>query len=268
MQREQIELQGIQFPTSIREDGASVEITQLDSTKSLASKELDNWISDNYPSSDRNWGVIASARSKDEALFLVLSYKRVQRTKYKLQSGRLSKQQEEGTEPEIGEFHLRKDGLMELYCVPAKQKNMVFQSLGEYFGGDDKNIASPLFLSNEAMVKLMKDATEVSSVSLTGIGNPFFSDVTLSGSDPVNSRTYKELLSSTATIKSFRGKFDSDTPNGGSEADVSSLMIITVTSSCKIRFYGGQIPIAQSDIEDFALRVGKLAKVSLPSESA
>ncbi len=263
MQREQIELQGIQFPTSIREDGASFEILQLDAKTSLASKELDRWISENYPGSDRNWGVIASARSKEEVLFLVLSYKRVLRTRYKLQSGRLSKQQEEATEPEIGEFHVRKDGMMELYYVPAKQRNMVIQSLGEFFGGD-KNIASSLLLSNEAMAKLMKEATEVSSVSLTGIGNPFFSDVTLSGSDPVNSRTYKELLSSSATIKSFRGKFQSDSSDSGGEGD--GTLLVTVTSSCKIRFYGGQVPVSQSDIEDYASRVGKLAKISMPSE--
>jgi hypothetical protein len=263
MQRGQIELQGIQFPSSIREDGASVEMLQLDARKSLASKNLDDWITNNYPGSDRNWGVITNSRSKEEVLFLALSYKRVMRTRYKLQSGRLSKQQEETTEPEIGEFHVRKDGLIELYSVPAKQKNMVIQSLGEFFGGDDKDIASPLLLTNESMMKLMKDAAEVSSVSLTGIGNPFFSDVTLSGSDPSNSRTYKDLLSSSAAIKSFRGKFQSNSPESGGE---SSFLLTTVTNSCKVRFYGGQIPVSQSDIEDFTSGVRKLAKLSRTEE--
>lgn len=266
MQREQIELQGIQFPSSIREDGVSIEILQLDTKRSLASRNLDNWISENYPSSDRPWGVVSHARSKEETLFLVLSYKRVLRTRYKVQSGRLSKQQEETTEPEIGEFHVRKDGMIELYSVAAKQRNIVIQSLAEFFGGD-KNVASVLSLSNEAMIKLMKDATEVSSVSLTGIGNPFFSDVTLSGSDPANSRTYKELLSASATIKSFRGKFQSDSTERGSEESASSLMLLTITNNCKIRFYGGQIPVSQSDIEDFASRVRKLAKTALAEES-
>lgn len=260
MQREQIELQGIQFPAAIREEGASIEILQLDS-KSQALKDLESWATENQLDAERKWGVISHARSKEESVFLALSFRRVTRTRYRVQSGKLSRQQEEVTEPELGELHIRKDGVLELYSVPAKQKNMAVQSLGDFFGG--KEAAQTLGIPKDAMIGLMKEAVEVSSVSLTGIGNPFFSDVTLSGSDPANSRTFKELLPS-ATIKSFRGKFHLD--SGSDSGDGESLVIATINSSCKVRFFGGQTPLAQADIEEFVSRVRKIASAVNESE--
>lgn len=248
MQREQVELQGIQFPVTVREDGASIEIVELRS-----SRNLDQWASENHFGSERPWGIISSAKSKEESFFLALSFRRVNRTRFKMQSGRLSKQQEEVTEPEVGELHLRRDGALEFYSVPAKQRNMIFQSLEESFS---KESLSSLTISKQSMLSLMEDAIEVSSVSLTGIGNPFFSDVTLSGSDPANSRTFKELLPQ-ATIKSFRAKFQVD-----SENEEQSSIMITISNNCKLRFYGGQGVLSQSDVEDYVSKVRKVATKS------
>ena len=98
----------------------------------------------------------------------------------------------------------------------------------------------------------MSEAIEVSSISLNGLGNPFFSDASFSGADPVNSKTCKELIAS-GEIKSFRGKFQAS-----GDGD-SSLLVVGVSSSkCRTRFYGKDI--AQQDIEEFSKR--KLVVIS------
>ena len=264
MQREQVELQGIQFPASIRDEGASVELLNIEGAN--LPKGLEDWVSENHLASERQWGIISQARSKEEILLLALSFRKVLRTRYKMQAGRLTKQQEESTEPELGEFHFRRDGAMELYSVGAKQRNMVLQSLGEALG--DKQAAKPLFLSKESMLSLMSEATEVSSVSLSGIGNPFFNEMSLSGADPSNSRTFKEMLSS-GVIKSFRARYHIDSSagsEGGAQGKLDSLLV-TVSSNCKVRFYaGGQVVLSQSDVEEFLARVRKLASSEVATE--
>ena len=247
VQRGQVQLQGIPFPYSVREQGASIELLKLetDSENSIA-----KWAQENLLEGDRQWGIIAQSKTKEESLFLSLSFRKVQRSRLKLQSGRIERIQEETTEPEMGEFHVRQDGILELYSYGAKQKTAFSKSFTETFGED---CLKQLYLPKDSMKSLMTEALEVSSVSLTGLGNPFFNDAMLSGTDPVNSKTYKEL-SGSGEIKSFRGKF----PSGDADASTAPL-IVTVHSNCKLRFFGGQIPVAQSDIEDFAKKVSDIA---------
>ncbi len=218
--------------------------------------ESDNvaeWAKDNTLEGDRQWGIISQAKSKEESLFLSLSFKRVQRNRLRLQNGRVERIQEEATEPEIGEFHVRKDGIIELYSFGAKHKSLLNHSLKDFFG--ENQAPSQLYLSKDAMRSLMVEAIEVSSVSLTGLGNPFFNDATFSGTDPANSKTYKDLAAS-GEIRSFRGKFQ------GSSSDSSGApLMVTVNSNCKLRFFGGQTPVLQEDIEDFAKKVASIAGV-------
>ena len=241
---------------AIREEGASVELLNLGAAN--FGKRIETWIVENHFSSDRQWGLISQATTKQEIVLLSLSFRRVLRTRYKISGGRLTKQQEETTEPEIGEIHFRRDGLLELYSVSSKQRNALLQSFGEALG--EKDSVKQLVVSKESMLSLMKEATEVSSVSLAGLGNPFFSDMTLSGLDPANSRTFKEMVS-TGTIKSFRGKFHMDSIQGsGDAAGKMDSMLVSVQSNCKVRFFaGGQNIIAQSDIEDFLTKVSELS---------
>lgn len=247
MQRGQVQLQGIPFPYSVREQGASIELLKFESG---ADNSIGKWAQENLLEGDKQWGIIAQSRSKEENLFLSLSFKKVQRTRLRLQNGRIERIQEEATEPEIGEFHVRQDGILELYSYGAKQRSSLTKSLSETFGNE---CLKQLYLPKDAMKSLMTEAIEVSSVSLTGLGNPFFNDATLSGTDPANSKTYKELAGS-GEIKTFRGKF----PSGDADASTAPL-IVTVHSNCKLRFFGGQIPVAQSDIEDFAKKVSDIA---------
>jgi hypothetical protein len=247
MQRGQVQLQGIPFPFSVREQGASVELMKF---ASKSDQSIAKWAQDNILEGDRQWGVIAQSKSKEENLFLSLTFKRVQRSRLKLQNGRVERVQEEVTEPEMGEFHVRQDGILELYSYGAKQKTALTKSLNESFGND---CLTQLFLQKDAMKSLMTEAIEINSVSLTALGNPFFNDVTFSGTDPANSKTYKDL-SGTGEIKSFRAKFQS----GDSDASTAPL-IVTVHSNCKLRFFGGQVPVPQGDIEDFAKKVSDIA---------
>lgn len=231
----------MQFPSSVREQGASVEILKCNV------KDISAWADQNKISSDKPWGIISRAKSKQEDLFLALSFRKVTRTRLVFRDGRVERKEEESTEPEIGEFHFRNDGLLELYSCSAKQRNLLTRSFMDDYG---KESLDKLFLTKEAMTKLMQEAVEVLSVSLTGLGNPFFSDATLTGADPVNSKTCKELISS-GDVKSFRGKFSSESASEES----SSVMMVTIHNNGKLRFFGGQNTQAQSEIEDFVSKV-------------
>lgn len=244
MQRGQVQLQGFSFPFSIRELGTTVELI------SLKTRDYSRWISENRLEGDKQWGVISEAKAKEENLLLSLTFKRVVRTRYRLQSGRIERVEEESTEPELGEFHFRKDDLLELYSCGAKQRTSILKSISEAFGKDE---LSALSLSNDAMRSLMEEAIEVNSVSLSGLGNPFFTDATLTGPDPKGSKTYKELLQS-GDIKSFRAKFQS----AADDASIAPLMV-TISRNCKIRFFASQAPVSQSDIEEFTKKVSSLA---------
>ncbi|GEM_PF-5098044 len=251
MQKGNVELQGLQFPASIRDQGASVEILKTNV------KDVSRWAEENRLAQDRQWGIISRAKSKTEELFLGLSFKKVTRTRLVFREGRVERREEESTEPEIGEFHFRNDGVLELYSVGAKHRSLLIRSFTERFG---KESLEQLFLKKESMSKLMEEAVEVASVSLTGLGNPFFSDATLSGSDPANSKTCKELLSS-GDLKSFRAKYSVD-----SSGESSGVMMVTIHSNCKLRFFGGQNVQAQSDIEEFVTRVKTLASPASTAE--
>jgi len=104
-----VQLQGIPFPYSVREQGASVELMKFESNDD---QSMAKWAQENLLEGDRQWGVIAQSKSKEENLFLSLSFKRVQRSRLKLQNGRIERIQEEVTEPEMGEFHIRQDGIL------------------------------------------------------------------------------------------------------------------------------------------------------------
>lgn len=217
---------------------------------SLKKRDYSEWIAENRLGGDKQWGIISEAKTKEENLLLSLTFKRVIRTRYKLQNGRIERVEEESTEPEIGEFHFRSDDLLELYSCGAKQRGFILKSISESFGKEE---LSSLSLTKDAMRSLMEEAIEVNSVSLTGLGNPFFTDATLSGPDPKGSKTYKEFLQS-GEIKLFRAKYQTSTD----DASIGPLMV-TISSNCKIRFFGGQTPVAQSDIEEFTKKVASLA---------
>ncbi len=246
MQRGQVQLQGIPFPYTVREQGASIELLKFDQN---AEQRVASWAGENSLEGDKQWGIIAQSKTKNENIYLSLAFRHVQRTRFKLTSGRVEQVTEESTEPEIGEFHFRDDGILELYSYGAKQRTALSKSFIETFGKDSLR---KLYLQKDAMKSLMTETIEVSSVSLTGLGNPFFSDATLSGTDPTNSKTFKELVAA-GEIKSFKGKFAS----GDSVSD--SPLIVTIHSSCKIRFFSGQTPVAQTEIEDFAKRIADIA---------
>ena len=217
-------------------------------------RPMSDWAKDNLLGGESQWGIIAESKTKEENQFLSLSFKKTQRTRFKLQNGRVQRIQEEITEQEINEFHVHQDGLLELYSFGAKQKTALTKSLSESYGSD---CMIKLNLQKDAMKSLMTEATEVNSVSLTGLGNPFFSDATLTGTDPPNSKTYKEL-SSLGEIKSFRGKFQL-----GNAGASSQPILVAVHSNCKIRFFGGQTPVPQTDVEDFAKRIVDIATNAL-----
>lgn len=259
MQREQVQLQGIDFPETIRQEGASVELFRLESP---SFKDIEAWIVDNHFDTDRQFGFVSEANNKQEIMLLWLSFRRVIRTRYRVTAGRLSKLQEESTEPEIGELHFRRDGLLEMYAMSPKQRNLILNSLEDAF---QESSVKRLSLSKSAMISLMKEAVDVSSVSLSGLGNPFFSDMTLSGEDPVGSRTYKEILAS-GSIKSFRGRFQIES---GQEVSSSGLnfLFVTVQNKCKVRFHaGGENVVAQSSLEDFLSKVGELSTIETEVE--
>ncbi len=235
MQKGNVELQGLQFPASIRDQGASVEILKTNV------KDVSRWAEENRLAQDRQWGIISRAKSKTEELFLGLSFKKVTRTRLVFREGRVERREEESTEPEIGEFHFRNDGVLELYSVGAKHRSLLIRSFTERFG---KESLEQLFLKKESMSKLMEEAVEVASVSLTGLGNPFFSDATLSGD-----------------LKYFRAKYSVD-----SSGESSGVMMVTIHSNCKLRFFGGQNVQAQSDIEEFVTRVKTLASPASTAE--
>jgi hypothetical protein len=247
MQKGQVQLAGIPFPFVVRDQGASVEILKLDSR---VEKSLGDWARDNQLDGDRQWGIISQSKSKLETQFLSLSFRRVQKSILKFQGGRIERVQEETTEPEMGEFHIRQDGLLELYSYSARQKTALSKSLGESFG---KDCLTQLFLQKDAMKSLMTEAIEVNSVSLTSLGNPFFNEATLAGTDPANSKTFKEFFAS-GEIKSFRGKFHS-----ASDQAATSPLNVTVSSNCKMRFFGGTAPVSQAEIEEFAKKVADIA---------
>jgi hypothetical protein len=225
-----------------------VELLKFDSK---SENSILDWAKENSLGGvDEKWGIVSQHKSKEETQFLSLSFKKVQRNRLKLQNGRIERVQEETTEPELTEFHFRHDGLLELYSCSAKQKSAIARSLSERYG---KDCLAQLYLAKDAMKSLMTEAIEISSVSLTGLGNPFFNDATLTGTDPSNSKTFKDL-SSTGEIKSFRGRF----PSINSDS-VGSPLTVAVSSTCKIRFFGTQTPVAQEDIEDFNKKVTDIA---------
>ena len=246
-----IQLQGIPFPYGVRELGASVEVVKFEGAKET---EIQSWVQKNlFQAGEEKWGILARSKSKEEFQCLTLGFKRTMRSRLRLHAGRLERTDEEATEPEVCEFHVKpKDAILELYSFSAKQRSTLFTSLEEAF---DKESLQELSLSKDAMKSLMTEALEVSSVSLSGLGNPFFSDATLTGTDPSNSNTYRELLSA-GEIRSFRGKFQSR-----SEETSSSPLILTVSSKCKLRFFGGQSAILQSDVEEFVEKIANIAQV-------
>lgn len=249
-------MQGIPFPYGVRELGASVEIVRFEDAKETS--ELSSWIAENQfqnsGEESENWGIIARSKTREESLCLTMTFRRNLRSRLKLQSGRLERVEEEVIEPEIGEFHLRTKEplLLELYSYGAKQRTMLFASLCEKFG---KGSLIELALSKDAMQSLMAEAIEVSSVSLSALGNPFFSDATLAGTDPVNSKTFRELVPS-GEIRSFRAKFQTRSEEAG-----SSPLVASVSSRCKVRFFGGQSPVLQSDIEEFLEKIANIAQL-------
>jgi len=242
----------------VRELGASVEVLKFEGAKE---SELNSWIQKNlFQSGEEKWGIIARSKSKEESQLLTLGFKRTLRTRMKLQSGRIERIEEEATEPEIGEFHVKaKETVLELYSLSAKQRSALLSSLAEEFG---KESVQELSLSKDAMKSLMTEAIEVTSVSLSALGNPFFSDATLTGTDPSNSKTYRELMPS-GEIRSFRAKFQSRSEDSG-----SSPLVVTVSAKCKLRFFGGQSPVLQSDVEEFVEKIANIAQTrELDSET-
>jgi hypothetical protein len=246
-----IQLQGIPFPYGVREFGASVEVVKFEGAKETG---IQSWIQKNlFQTGEENWGILARSKTKEEVQCLTIGFKRTMRSRLRLHSGMLERTDEETTEPEVCEFHVKpKEAILELYSFSAKQRSTLFTSLGEEF---DKESLHELSLSKDAMKSLMTEALEVSSVSLSGLGNPFFSDATLTGTDPPNSKTYRELLPS-GEVRSFRGKFQSR-----SEETSSSPLILTITSKCKLRFFGGQSVILQSDVEEFVEKIANIAQI-------
>jgi len=246
-----VQLQGIPFPYGVRELGASIEILKFEGGKE---SEVYSWTQKNlFQKEEEKWGIVARAKTKEEHLFLSLSFHRVQRSRLRLQAGRVEKVEEESTEPEICEFHVKnKEPILELYSFSAKQRSALLTSLKEEFGEDS---VSELYLTKDAMKSVMAEAIEVSSVSLSGLGNPFFSDATLAGTDPANSKTYRELLAS-GEIRSFRAKFQTR----NDEASASPLLV-TINSKCKLRLFGGQSPVAQPDVEEFVEKIANIAQI-------
>jgi len=246
-----IQLQGIPFPYGVRELGASIEVLRFEGVKD---SELNPWILKNlFRSGDERWGIISKSKTKEEVQCLSMGFKRTVRSRLRLHSGRIEKVEEEVTEPEVCEFHLKaKESVLELYSYSAKQRGTIFKSLGEEFG---KESLKELSLSKDAMKSLMTEAIEVTSVSLTALGNPFFSDATLTGTDPSSSKTYRDLLP-TGEIRSFRAKFPSRSEESG-----SSPLVVTVSSKCKIRLFGGQSPVLQSDVEEFVEKIANIAQL-------
>ncbi len=206
-----IQLQGIPFPYGVRELGASVEVIRFDGVKD---SELNSWIQNNlFQNGEEKWGIITRSKTKEEVQCLSMGFTRTMRTRLRLQSGRIERIEEEATEPEICEFHVKpKEAVLELYSSSAKQRSAILTSFGEQFG---KESLKELSLSKDAMKSLMTEALEVTSVSLTALGNPFFSDATLTGTDPSSSKTYKDLMPS-GEIRSFRAKFPSRSEEAGS----------------------------------------------------
>ena len=96
----------------------------------------------------------------------------------------------------------------------------------------------------------MKDSIEALSISLTGLGNPYFSDATLAGPDPSNSKTCKELMAS-GDVKAFRAKYSTD-------SDSSEVIMVTVHNNCRLRLPGQKVQ-AQADIEEFVTCVNELS---------
>ncbi len=246
-----IQLQGIPFPYGVRELGASVELVKFEAVKD---SELNSWMQKNsFRNGDEKWGILARSKTKEEAQCLTIAFKRTLRTRFKVHSGRIEKIEEEATEPEVCEFHVKpKESVIELYSFSAKQRTGLFTSLAEEFGKDS---LQELSLTKDAMRSLMTEAIEVSSISLSGLGNPFFSDATLTGTDPSNSKTYKELMPS-SEIRSFRAKFPSRSDEGA-----SSPLTVTISSKCKMRFFGGQSPVLQADVEEFGEKIASIAQV-------
>jgi hypothetical protein len=245
-----IQLEGIPFPYGVRELGASVEVVKFEGPKD---SEVQSWIQKNlFQNGEEKWGILVRSKSREETQCLTIGFKRTTRSRLQFHSGRLERTDEETTEPEVCEFHLKpKEAVLELYSYSAKQRSSLFTSIVEEFG---KESLQELSLSKDAMKSLMTEAIEVSSVSLSGLGNPFFSDVTLTGTDPSNSKTYRELLPS-GEIRSFRGKFQSR-----SEETRPSPLVLTISAKCKLRFFGGQSAVLQSDIEEFVEKIANIAQ--------
>lgn len=246
-----IQLQGITFPAGVRELGASVEVIRFEGSKG---RELENWAQNNlFQGGDEKWGIVASSKTKEESEFLAMGFRRLRVSRLKLVSGRVERVEEEITEPELCEFHMKsKDPVLELYSFSAKQRSTLFSSLREKFGRDE---VKELVLTKDGMKSLMTEAIEITSVSLSSLGNPFFSDATLTGTDPTNSKTYRELVTS-GEIRSFRGKFQSRADDAS-----SSPVTVTISSKCKLRFFASQSTVLQSDVEEFVEKVTNIAQL-------
>ena len=246
----QVQLQGIAFPSVVRENGASIEVASFEGAKE---SELSSWIQKNtFTDESDRWGIIAKSKTKEEIQALTIAFRQTLRSRLRIHSGRIERIEEESMEPELCEFHLRiKGSTLELYSFSAKQRSAIFQSIREEFGEESLR---ELILSKDAMKSLMTEAIEISSISLTGLGNPFFNDATLSGTDPANSKTYRELMPA-GEIRSFRGKFQTRSDEAGSPP-----LMVTVSSKCKVRFFGGQSPVLQPDIEEFIEKISNISQ--------
>lgn len=246
----QLQIQGIAFPSAVRDNGSSVEIVSFEGPKE---SELNLWIQNNlFKDGSDKWGIIAKSKSKEEFQFLTIAFRSVLRSRLRIHSGRIERIEEETVEPEVCEFHVQlKNPILELYAFSARHRSALFQSLRDSFG---EEAVRELVLTKDAMKSLMTEAIEVSSISLTGLGNPFFSDASFSGTDPSNSKSCKELIP-VGEIRSFRGKFQTRSEEAGSQP-----LMVTVSSNCKVRFFGGHSPILQPYIEEFVERISNISQ--------
>lgn len=215
--------------------------------------ELNSWIENSlFKDTSDKWGIIAKSKTREEVQCLTISFRQILRSRLRIHSGRIERIEEESVEPEVCEFHVQmKDHILELYSHSARQRSALFQSLKDGFG---EKAVREIILTKDAMKSLMTEAIEVSSISLTGLGNPFFSDVTFTGTDPSNSKTYKELVPA-GEIRSFRGKFQTRTEEAGSPP-----LMVTVSSKCKVRFFGGQSLVLQPGIEEFVEKISNISQ--------
>ncbi len=180
------------------------------------------------------------------------------RTRLRLQSGRIERSEEEIIEPEdLRVSHQTKRSLSsELYLFSAKQRSGLFMSLGEEFG---KETLQELSLSKDAMKSLMTEAIEVTSVSLSALGNPFFSDATLTGTVTLKFQDFPGNCS-------LQASFGRSAANSRAAAKRQVLVLWSFQSrqSVSSASLAGPAWFLQSDIEEF---VEKIANIAQPRDA-